>query len=559
MANRSKLADALRGTYYGGVQQPRDVIAALYASALSDGSFDEYLNQARQGSLEGEQGLAQEQSPLAFGAGQLGGNIAASIIPASAATRAVGAAGPLLSKIPAVGGKAAQLAAALSAGSGVTGTLGKGAIEGAVAGGLLEGDPLMGAAGGAAGSGLFALGGRIAKPVRDMGSAARQGFVNTLKNAGIDDLSLGQITGGRGSELAESVLANMPFTAGTARNKAEGQLRKFTQEAMRTAGINADDFSPAVREAAEQQFKQRYGDLVNNVTVNVDAPVLDMVADVTTKQLDKLPTNVKPVIQSYLQDIVQSGGQLTGEAYQQARSQLTQQARSMTNTDPFTANVLRTIRNSLDYAAERSLPVQSKGAWRELNRQYGNYKTLQKAGSRVSQDSLEGLISPSALLSAVETANKTKSQAGYGDLYDLARAGRSVLVDSVPNSGTAQRQLAQSLLTGGAVTGLGVAGGLDAQSAAQLGLGAVALPKAAQYVLNNPNYLVNGIPFARDLVGRTGAIGGVMGGSLGAGEGPDSAVSIPTQEDRFNQFDQMLSPQQNQRFNEFDMLLQGAR
>jgi len=484
-----KLESALRGAYYGGIKQPVDVLGSFIARQARPDLFEDFdsaLSMAKEKSLSGSQGEALRQNPNWFEGGQLAGQIASAVIPATGATKVIGAAAPALSKAGMIGRALGSGAKAIGAGRGLIGVPASGAVQGAVGGLMSEGDAGTGAAGGALANSVFGLGGKLIKPfANNVGSAAKQGFENTLKKIGIDDLTIGQKTGSKGFQLVDSVLSQLPFTAGAARDRAEGQLTKFTQAAMQKAGINADKFTPTVREAAEKNFGSQYKNLIKNETIKIDDPVLEKVGEIAAKQMDKLPTNVKPMVQSYLRDIVQSGGKLSGEAYQAARSQLTNQARSIQMSDSYTAGILKDLRNTLDEAAERSLPKAKKGAWSQLNNQYRNYKTLQKAGSRVSEDSLEGIISPSALMNAVETANKTKGQAGYGDLYDLARAGRSSLVDSVPNSGTAQRQLVQSLLTGGGV-GAGTYGlTQDPQMALAAGAGTIALPKMAQSFINS--------------------------------------------------------------------------
>lgn len=495
-----------RGIFYGALQQPRDVAAAGYASLIGGVPFKEGLQQAKEMSLEGSQGAAQKERPGYFGGGQILGNVAMSAVPAAGATRLVGATAPVLSSVPVVGNALSKTAQSIGASKGILGTLGSGAVQGGVQTALTEGD-LSGAGPGAIGSGVAGAAGKLLRPIGDDAiSAARKGYVEILKKAGIDDLSPAQLTGNKNLELIDSVLAETFPTSGTARKTTEGQLKKFTQEAMKKAGIVADDFSPAVREQTEKLFGQKYKDLIKNEIVKIDDEALGRLVDIETKTLAKLPTNIRPVVESYLKDIVDTGGSLSGEAYQAARSQLSSQAKGLSLTDPFTANVLRDLRNTLDEAADRSLPAAKKGAWKELNKQYANYKVLQKAGSMISQDSLEGLISPSALNRAVETANRTKSQAGYSDLYSLSRAGRSVLADSVPNSGTAQRQLAQQLLTGslGLTTG-GITYGItqDPQTAVLAASGTLAGPKLAQYLLNTPaarTYFTKGIPGVANVV-----------------------------------------------------------
>jgi hypothetical protein len=433
---------------------------------------------------------------------RVAGNIASTLAPSNMATSAIGAAAPVLTKAPIAGQALSGLAKGIGASRGLVGIPVSGAVQGGASTLITEGN-LSGALPGAAGAGVLGALGKVAKPIGSAGlSAAGKGYNALLEKTGIN-LTAAQKTGSKTLELIDSVLSTLPFTAGTSRDVTEAQLRKFTSAAMQKAGLTGDDFTPAVREAAENQFNQRYGNLINNEIVNIDQPVLDVVADISAKQIEKLPTNVKPIVQSYMKDIVQSGGQMTGEAYQAARSQLGQQAKSMAISDPFTANVLKTLRNSLDDAADRSLTGPKKGAWRELNRQYANYKTIQKSVSNSSENSLEGLISPKRLLNTIETNNKTKGQKGYGDLYGLARAGSGVLSDSVPNSGTAQRQLIQSMLTGGGV-GLG-AGGVtygatqDPYKAIAAALLSVGGPKAAQVFINSnagKQYLTKGIPGA---------------------------------------------------------------
>lgn len=495
-----------RGAYSGVWQQPRDVIAAGVAK-LGGVPFKEGLAAAREMSLEGRQGMAQQQRPGMFGVGEVGGNIALTAVPGMAATRAIGATAPVVANVPTIGGALSKTAQGIGAAKGLVGVPLSGAIQGGISTLASEGD-LSGAIPGAIGAGVVGSVAKVAKPISTAGlSATRQGYNKLLEQAGIN-LTPAQKTANKTLELVDSVLASMPFTAGKSRDMTEAQLRKFTQQAMAKAGLTGDELTPAVRELAENQFNQKYTQLIGGQIINIDQPVLQSVSDIYTKQVEKLPTTVKPVVQSYLRDIVQSGGKMTGEAYQAARSQLTQQSRSLALSDPFTANVLRQIRNTLDDAAERSLPDAQKGAWRELNRQYANYKTIQKAVSNTSENSLEGIISPKRLLSTIETANKTKGQKGYGDLYGLALAGSSALSDSIPNSGTAQRQLTQQMLTGQILGQFGAGAGVggltygvtqDPYKAALAAALPIAGPKAAQMFINSPagqRYLTQGIPGA---------------------------------------------------------------
>ncbi len=522
-----KLEATGRGALYGALQQPRDVIAAGVAKLMGGDvyegvPFKDILQEANQASLSGQQGVAQQQRPGYFTGGQVGGQIASALLPAGWATKGVGALAPALSKAPIVGNMAANLAKGIGASRGLAGIPAAGAIQGGVSSGMTEGD-LSGALPGAIGAGVMGGLGKIARPVAEGAiSKARQGYVDVLKKAGITDLTPGQLTGGKNLGVVESVLANMLPTASAARNKTEGQLRRFTQAALSKAGINADEITPEVRAAAESNFSKRYQDMFAGKVVNIDEPVLKTVAEISSKQLDKLPTNVKPIVQSYLSDIVQARGRkLPGEVYQEARSNLTKQANSLSATDSYTAGTLRKIRDSLDNAAIRSIPAAEGGKLKQLNREYSNYKTVQKAASRISGDSLEGVLSPSALAQVVETANKTKGQKGYGELYGLSRAGRAVLSDSVPNSGTAQRLAAQQLLTLGAGGGT-YAATQDPSLALGVAAGSLAAPKLAQILLNTPaaqTYFTKGIPLAnRIATPEARKLGALLASQAGANQ-----------------------------------------
>lgn len=497
-------AEALtRGAYYGAIQQPRDVLAAGYAKLFGDVPFKEGLEMAKEASLSGDQGKAMEERPGYFTGGQIVGNIATTLLPASAATKAIGASAPALSNVPAIGGVASKLARGIGASKGIIGIPAAGAVQGGVSTLMTEGD-LSGAIPGAVGAAALGTLGKIARPISEGAiSKARQGYTSVMKNIGIDDLTPGQITGSKNLELIDAVQGEMLPTATAARRRAEGQLRKFTKAALKKAGIESDEFTPEVRELAQNQFNKRYENLFNKEVVLIDDQALDDLSKVIAKNIDKLDVNQKPIVNAYLRDILNNRN-MSGQAYQEARSDLTQRAYSM--GDKFTSNILRDIRNALDKAAGRSLPIAKRGELGKINKEYRNFKLLEKAASGLSQDSLEGLVSPVALSRAVETANKTKNIKGYGELYGLSRAGRAVLADKVPNSGTAQRALVQQLLTAGGL-GAGVGGGVygytqDPSLALMAASGTLALPKLSQLLMNNPaarSYFASGIPIANKI------------------------------------------------------------
>ena len=501
-----------RGALYGAAQQPRDVLAAAYANLVGDVPFQEALSMASERSFSGSQGEAQQQRPEYFEGGQEAGNIASTLLPSMGATKAIGAAAPFLSKAPVLGNTLANLAKGVAASKGLVGVPLAGAVQGGTSSLMTEGN-LSGALPGAVGAGFLGAAGKVASPIaKGAISKATQGYTNALKKIGINDLTPGQLTGNNTLQLVDSVLQGMLPTATAARNKTEGQLRKFTKAALEKAGIAGDDFSPEVRDVAEISFGKRYDKMFAGKKIKVDEPLLNTVTNIVTKKLKKIGSDDTPTIRAYLEDIVQAPKrQINGEEYQIARTELRNLAKASLVNKPNAAKTYTQLKNALDKAAIRSIPDAQAGNLQKLNKEYANFKTLQKASASLSQDSLQGLVSPLALSRAVETANKTKGMKGYGDLYELSRAGRAVLADQVPNSGTSQRALAQQILTGQILTAGGLGAGVggvtygvtgDPNQALLAASSTLALPKLAQTLLNNPaaqRYFTTGIPLVNKI------------------------------------------------------------
>lgn len=177
----SKGEAALRGAYYGGIQQPRDVLAAAYANLVGDVPFKEGLDMAKEMSLSGEQGKAQAERPGYFTGGQIGGNIVSAFLPAAGATKAIGAAAPALEGLPIAGNALANLARGIGASQGYLGVPLAGAAQGGISSLMTEGD-LSGAVPGALGAGTLSAVGKVLKPISNI-SKAREGYADQIGRA----------------------------------------------------------------------------------------------------------------------------------------------------------------------------------------------------------------------------------------------------------------------------------------------------------------------------------------------------------------------------------------
>lgn len=407
-------------------------------------------------------------------------------------------------------------------------------------GGALQ-DTLTGAALGAGTGAVLGGASKVLKPAGDKAiSATRKASRKAMEQIGINDLTPGQATGNRALNVLDGALDDMVTTSGAARKKQEGQLRKFTRAALQKAGIEADELTPEVREVAEAQFNRSYQDIFDGESVKLGENLRKAVRQIRRTEANKVSQNMTPAIKSYISDLSKARN-MTGRDYQAMRSRMTKQIRSLTSSDPFAADVVRSLRDALDGAATLSIPAQKMQQLQKVNTQYSNYKLLTKAISTTTDDAIEGLLSPKKLLQSIETNNKTKSQAGYGELYDLSRSASNVLPNRVPSSGTSERQLGQRLLTAGAAGGGGLGAYAvtgDPELAAYTAGGLLVAPKIAQKALNAKaaqSYFTKGIPGLNRVPDGVGNVinraAAQQIGSNVAGVGNESRTPAPIQQE----------------------------
>lgn len=305
-------------------------------------------------------------------------------------------------------------------------------------------------------------------------------------------LTTGQMTGSKPIQTLESVLGNLPVSAGMAKAQAQGQREAFNAAVLKRAGIDAKSATPDVLNAGKTALGQEFGQLANRNAVDLADPQL--VNDVTrigVKYLDKLPVTTRGIVDAYASQLTPpGGGTMTGSVYQETRSLLGRQADSFKNSDYATFRALKEIRNALDEAMMRSASPADAAKWKQVNRQYANLKTITKAMEGAGAEVAAGNISPARLRMAANQSAKGNFATGAGDLNDLARVGESFVRPQVPDSGTSQRMFWQTALTGGA-GGLAATGNLPAAGVA------LATAPAVQRLLQSEamqRYLTQGKP-----------------------------------------------------------------
>lgn len=194
--------------------------------------------------------------------------------------------------------------------------------------------------------------------------------------------------------------------------------------------------------------------------------------------------------------LFQGQSAMTGETLKRLQSKITEQIKNTqqsTNADErLLSNAYKELGDQLNQLSIRSNP-QLAPVLQAINTGYANFKRVQRAGSSVAAE--EGMFTPAQLHNAVKAMDKSKDKARFSEgdalMQDLSAAGKNLLSNKVPNSGTVDRLL----LGGGALgsyfvnpaipAGLIAGAGMYTQPMQSLLRGAVsARPDAAQPIAN---------------------------------------------------------------------------
>lgn len=351
----------------------------------------------------------------------------------------------------------------------------------------------LGAATGAAGQGVANLVGRAVAPVRSSLSPEMQRLARAAQAEGIP-LDAAQLTGSKPLQTINAVMENLPLTAGREAAKRSAQGDAFTAAALRRAGIGGNSAAPEVLRAQKAALGQQFEDIAGRNAIDMSkGTILHDFADIYQESARRL-SDAGP-IQRTIDDIFYAAesGVLPGTLYQGWRSKLGRMARGNDAEAHFAAQA----KKALDRAFNSQISGADAQAWGQASREYGNLKTLLDAMGGAGVAPNTGALSPAQLARALNNAVGREGKAlGRGDLNDLVRVGQTFVKDQVPNSGTAQRLLYQSLLTGGLGLGGGIAAGADPAAALGYGAAGLAGPRLAQALLNSgagQRYLTQGV------------------------------------------------------------------
>lgn len=382
-----------------------------------------------------------------------------------------------------------------------------GAIEGATnPGGLADRiqDAGYSVAGSGVGEKMADAASFLIKPFKKSVSPLVTALMQKADDMGIK-LNAAQTTGNKALQYADSALDFIPSSSTAQQEFKDAQRRAWTKALLAQGHQSGDIASPDVMGAMKDRISGVYEDVAGRNAMMVDDALKSDLGTVKAKLMERIPTNQKDIVESYLKDFGQPpvGAEIPGKTYQDTRSMLDKQAKAFKNSDPATHEALKGIRGAIDSAMERSLQDPSKiggniddlAAWKQANKDWMVMKNVEGA-----IDPLTGEVSPANLLNAMKRKDANRVLYGKGDqeLTDIARVGKQFLTPKTADSGTAQRQMMIKLLTGSGMGGLAATALYDPVTAAEAGtaalLGGVLLPKAAGAMMRKQGgYLTDGL------------------------------------------------------------------
>lgn len=346
-------------------------------------------------------------------------------------------------------GEAAPLVAALPAAGSLVGAAAMGAIPGLVEYGTPE-ERLtrgaFGAAGGAAGAALGKGIGRALQPTRGAMTEGAQAGVEAAERLGYK-VTAGQQTGSKALQIMEQQAAKNPIGATSARKFNEGNISALNRAALRAMGETGDSVTEDAFAAARDRLGAAFESLSANKTIPI-TPTFEARINLLKKSNAAAGPFKNVEIESLADNALElaKSGQMTGEAYQAIRSQLTDRSRQAAQAGQSKLkDAIGKVRSALDDAAESVLTAEEKAAWKVARKQYAAMKTLEKRGAIKA-----GNVDPAIVRNAMQSGDRSAFARGNmsGELADIARIGNAFR--ALPDSGTASNLWAQLLMTGGA-------------------------------------------------------------------------------------------------------------
>lgn len=272
-------------------------------------------------------------------------------------------------------------------------------------------------------------------------SQATTPAARVLENAGVP-LDRSQRTGGRFMQMLRSAMTNHPFTADRAAQFSGQQQKAFNRAVLRSIGADASEATQPVMLAAKKRIGGIFDGIGRQGALFDDALQSDL-ATTLDDALRTVPESALGPVRRNIDDLlaaVDKTGRINGEQFVKIRSHLSELA---DNAD--VGQVAQRLEQAMLGALERAHPGQ-KQLLQDAVDQWRSMRIIQTAIGKGAERDISPLRLSNAIGSNQNAAMSVYGQGGDQGLVQLAQAGRSVLPQALPDSGTVPRGLMQAPL-----------------------------------------------------------------------------------------------------------------
>lgn len=315
--------------------------------------------------------------------------------------------------------------------------------------------------------------GRLISPLASRASSPAQ----LLRNEGVQ-LTPGQALGGTLMRLEDRAMS-APIVGDairSARTRGNESLnRAVYNRVLEPIGQTTNKVGREAVDDVAAKVSQAYDDVLAKVSFRPDNAFSQSIANLRSMaaQLpEREATQFERVLQREVLGPLSKGRAIDGMTFKGIESQLTQQISKFKAAPDAYQNdlgnalgeVLRSLRDNL----VRTNPGQAQQL-QSVNTAYANFVRLQGAAGKIGAQ--DGVFAPQQLANAVRMADRTKRKGAYAKgaalMQDLSDAAQSRMSAQIPDSGTAERLMA-NVLAGGL--------GYMANPAIPAGLAAASVP-----------------------------------------------------------------------------------
>ena len=233
------------------------------------------------------------------------------------------------------------------------------------------------------------------------------------------------------------------MTAARQAGFAETQRRAFTKAVLRRIGEDSDQATQRVMNNARSRIGNVFQRVADKHPAMFDDALQNQIAETVQLASRELPANELKVLSNNVDDIlnaVDNDGRIYGPAFKRIGSTLGNLSRRKD-----IGHFARDLQEALYASLERSDP-SSAGLLQQARQQWRNLRIIEGTIGR----GMDKYVSPSKLANAIATkSNRPMSVFGLGGdqtLVKLAEAGRQILPETLPQSGTIPRGLMQAPL-----------------------------------------------------------------------------------------------------------------